>query len=512
MDFNITIEKSRLAEISRIRDQKILSQIARYAENEILVQGKTMAALTDFSQPSRGMYWIWSHGHWRKTNYFIVKLQKRIHTLVKQLERATRLELDYLRVSKNLLTKKILPQTKLYEPFDFEKYIDTQTVPVFCKNKVVLITPNGTEEKLPDASNGNFWSLAVEPEDTPTPNFNTFLDFITCNDNELKGVIQELMGYCITPLHLRPSFFFLVGHGRNGKTLLQNVIKRIVGHKSTANLPLESLNDVTIERLADALVNIPSESQPGKFNEDLLKTLSGGESRDCNPKYRDAYTVKPVAKLIFALNRLPVTTDLSHGFWERAQIIPFKNTVQEGQEDPFYLRRFKDEWQGIANFAIKGLVRLVQQSGYYSKCKIIEDERKKYRTETSAIFLFIEELIGNFEHFKSEFSAKAKIKNIGDDLLVNVTADFFYEQYVKFAQQNGHHRLSKKEMLRRVEEARDNRIRITRQGNGIAIEIYISVCNREPKNCMYAEGKKDALGKTDAYYFCNFNHAVCKAA
>lgn len=90
------------------------------------------------------------------------------------------------------------------------------------------------------------------------------------------------------------------------------------------------------------------------FNEAVFKAAVAGESIPMKILYKDAFSLPVFAKFCFAANSLPLTKDLSHGYFRRWVIIHF-NECFSGREDFNLKAKLMNEVPGIFNWLIDGL-------------------------------------------------------------------------------------------------------------------------------------------------------------
>ena len=55
------------------------------------------------------------------------------------------------------------------------------------------------------------------------------LNKISCDDKQLRMLIEEMVGYCLFRRNELGKCFILTGSGANGKSTLLDVIKRLIG-------------------------------------------------------------------------------------------------------------------------------------------------------------------------------------------------------------------------------------------------------------------------------------------
>ena len=116
--------------------------------------------------------------------------------------------------------------------------------------------------------------------------------------NDLRIVIEEMIGHCLMTKNFPHKVFLLVGTGANGKSTLMNVLFSMFGDLAT-NVPIKKLErDDYVARLTNKLVNI---SDDVDFNyiksSQNIKTLASG---DIVPA-RELYDHDTMICIIFAI-------------------------------------------------------------------------------------------------------------------------------------------------------------------------------------------------------------------
>jgi hypothetical protein len=83
---------------------------------------------------------------------------------------------------------------------------------------------------------------------------------------------------------------------------------------------MEAVGELKGTRLA-----LASESDGSKrFNETVLKRLTGGDTLRGTKLQQTAFEFKPEFKIWMLANHLPFARDGSHGFWRRIKIVPLR--------------------------------------------------------------------------------------------------------------------------------------------------------------------------------------------
>lgn len=250
------------------------------------------------------------------------------------------------------------------------------------------------------------------------PQFKKFLKEVFCGDKELICFAQEMIGYCISTDMEAQCFFILFGTGANGKSLLCNLIKKLVGDGNYSSLALSDLGkSFSRADLQNKILNISAEneSENGKpFNSQYVKAISGGDDIKAEFKGKDVFTFKPFCKLIFAVNSLPNFTDKTNGFIRRVKIIPFNATfsIEDGTADIHLEDKLTEELSGIFNWAIRGLRRLRKNGYQFSKCSAVQDMLTEYSELINPYILYWNEcIIYNYEDIK----VRTRKKDLFDD-------------------------------------------------------------------------------------------------
>lgn len=250
--------------------------------------------------------------------------------------------------------------------------------------------------------------------------FKKFLNDIFNGDQERISLIQELMGYSfLKDIKIQKAFIFF-GKGANGKSVLAEIMKNVVGKENTSNVPLSTLNDrFGLQDLPGKLLNISTENELDKpFNTQNLKAITGGDAVTVEEKYKKARSEKLFVKLVILTNRMIETNDLSHGFLRRLVIIPFENTYLENIEeenenvklmDKNIQEKLLGELSGILNFALDGLRRLISNDFKLTESKKCKEAIKEFLENHNPMVDFInDKIVVSFEDFTSRKEIKMK--------------------------------------------------------------------------------------------------------
>ncbi|ACA42192.1 DNA primase [Lysinibacillus sphaericus] len=241
------------------------------------------------------------------------------------------------------------------------------------------------------------------------PKFLHFMDEITNNDSDLIKVHQELIGYWITTEIKSEKAVYYYGRGANGKSVLANLVKILVGNENVSTIPLAQFNsNFGLEGIMNKTLNVAAENEMNglKLNTETFKAIVSGDGITINIKFKSPIVnYKSKCRLLFLGNELPDTSDLTQGYFRRLIIIPFKRTFKEEERNRDILQELQEELDGIFNWAIEGLVRLNQLEFNFTKADAIESEMAKYQLMQNPVLNFFESTVvlsGNLKIKRSE--------------------------------------------------------------------------------------------------------------
>ena len=265
-----------------------------------------------------------------------------------------------------------------------------------CKNGVLVLD---NEVKFISSSPEMMTSQSIGCEYLPEakcPTFEKALNEMMNNRHQLVEFVQRAIGYSLSGDTSEQCFFLMHGSGGNGKTVLQNTIKSLLGdyavHSQFSAFTRTYNNSQTSElaRLHSARIVIASEAGVSKkFDEERLKQITGGDSVTARFLYNEPFTFTPKFKLWLAVNSLPKVEDFSMGFWRRVRIIPFERLFQGDNMDPNLEEKLKKELPGILNWALRGLQEW-KQHGLKPPSEVV-NATKEYQTENDVVAQFLED-------------------------------------------------------------------------------------------------------------------------
>jgi P4 family phage/plasmid primase-like protien len=232
-------------------------------------------------------------------------------------------------------------------------------------------------------------------KDAKAPNWDKFLAEVTCKDAELAENLLQFIGYSLSNDSCwAQKALVLDGHGSNGKSTLMNVWKKLAGEKNYAAFSLADLRSESNRQMLDGKLFNMAEETPSKslMESSIFKNLVSGGEVAVRQLYKNPYTMRNRAKLIFACNELPKTTDTTAGYFRRFIIIPFRAVFSNelGNLDPFIEDKLFAELPGIFNQAIAAYKRLLTNKKF-AQSAAVDNALAGYRNEIDTAKRWIDE-------------------------------------------------------------------------------------------------------------------------
>lgn len=236
--------------------------------------------------------------------------------------------------------------------------------------------------------------MSFDPAAT-CPRFDRFLAEIFEGDADATDkaqVILEMIGYTLTQSCQFEKFILLVGSGSNGKSVLLDVLRSLVGSGQVASVEPGKLGDrVERERLHGKLANICPELPVGAMLADAaLKSFTSGDLVSGAAKFGQPFDYKPYATFWTGTNHMPHTRDLSHGMFRRALIVQFNRTFNESTREIGLADKLRDELPGILVKALAAFASVIERGGFTVPASS-DAALKAWRTDADQVAQFLEE-------------------------------------------------------------------------------------------------------------------------
>lgn len=240
----------------------------------------------------------------------------------------------------------------------------------------------------------NALSFRYEPGSVPEPlHFLRFLKELWPDDPESIAVLQEIIGYLLTPDTRQQKAFLIVGPKRSGKGTLARVLRALIGERNVCAPTLSGLaTNFGEQPLIGKLLAIISDARLGgradqaAIAERLLAT-TGEDTRTIDRKHLPPWTGRLPTRFLILTNELPRLSDTSGALASRFVVLTLERSFY-GREDPHLTDRLLTELPGIFHWALDGLDRL-NARGHFVNPAASEDAIREMEDLGSPISAFI---------------------------------------------------------------------------------------------------------------------------
>lgn len=265
------------------------------------------------------------------------------------------------------------------------------------------------------------WDFNPYADDVLT---NETLNKISCNDPEIRFLLEECIGYCFYRMNIMQKAFILTGSKSNGKSTFISMLNSILGDENIAAADLKNLNDrFTKATIFKKLANIGDDISDDFIQDtSLFKKIVSGDRIQAEFKGATPFEFNPYAKLIFSANSIPRMKDKTGAVIRRLVIIPFNANFSK--DDPDYDPDIKRKLtsQGAMEYCIRigveGLQRLLKNKGFSNSSKV-QKELDEYEEQNNPVLAFF--------------------KDVDDeDYIFRETTKEIYLAYSHYCQENGY--------------------------------------------------------------------------
>ena len=266
--------------------------------------------------------------------------------------------------------------TELRQKLQANSYVDADFFEQF--NPDFLNVKNGvlnlrTRELLPHDPKYRMRTILPINYD-PDAEYDFMNDFVkTIVMDSEQQIIQEMFGDCLYRNYWLQKAFMLIGNGANGKGVLLHCLSKLLGKENISSVNIVKLTNhrFSSAELHHKFANISNETPLGQLvSTDIFKSLRGGDILMAEHKYGQPFQFVNHAKMIFAANEIPPSSDDTFAFWRSWIIVKFPFTFGQSNAN----KNLKNEltspenMSGILNYAFDGLSRLFKDKDFgYSK-------------------------------------------------------------------------------------------------------------------------------------------------
>jgi putative DNA primase/helicase len=230
--------------------------------------------------------------------------------------------------------------------------------------------------------------------DAPRPTFDRFLSTVLPNP-DLRAYVKRIAGYMLAggnPERILPVFY---GVGRNGKTVLVEILLEVMGDYGTKT-PVSTFlakrtggptNDLA--RLRGARLISASEFEEGaRTNIALVKEVTGDGKITARFLHKEFIEFRLSGTVLLDSNHMP-WVGAGPAVWDRLRIIPFEVRIPEEDVDPDLKAKLRRELPGILAWAVEGYQEY-RERGLDEPAAVLQASMAE-RSEQDIVGQFIEE-------------------------------------------------------------------------------------------------------------------------
>lgn len=258
--------------------------------------------------------------------------------------------------------------------------------------------------ELHQARPEDFISIASEVSYDPEMRIPTFEHFLATSlpDPTVRAFLQRVLGYSMTSVTDEERMFIHFGpKGNNGKSVLMDVLKAILGGHMTAASsktiikqkgPSTRSGQDMIDLIGPRFLMLNETNEGDALDTEIVKSITTGDLRADRALYEGNQEYRITGKFHVSTNHLPHITpdDAMH---RRIVIIPWMESFL-GREDPNLRRKLQSELPGILAWLVRGAVSWFEEA--QTSGRKVFDDQPQVCAEALASFFEDEDEIGDW--------------------------------------------------------------------------------------------------------------------
>ena len=334
-----------------------------------------------------------------KSNYHIVKINNQLHIYKDGIYKN-----GYEEIKKAMID--LIPNLKDTQRTEVLKYLEliceniktSDANFIAFKNGIYDIAYNKLIEYSPDIiiTNRIEWNYYSDAECELA---DKTLNKLACNDDDIRLLLEECIGYTFYRRNELGKAFVLTGEKSNGKSTYLDLIGTILGEENISSLDIKELGDrfsssMMFGKLANIGDDIGDDFLQGNAVSIFKKVVTGNRIK-AERKGQDPFEFNPYIKLLFSANDIPRMRDKTGAVLRRLVIIPFNATFSkdDADYDPFIKYKLiqQDSIEYLIKVGIDGLRRVLTNQTFTESDKVagaIAD----YEEENNPILGFIKSI------------------------------------------------------------------------------------------------------------------------
>lgn len=236
-----------------------------------------------------------------------------------------------------------------------------------------------------------------------------------CGDENLFELLFEQIGYAMyARTFIIPTISVFYGSGANGKSIVLDLVKDIVGGQNISALSMYDMtNAFSLAQSEGKLLNLSTDSSAGPGDTmiatantaEFMKKSSSGEMFAFNPKHGKLHNGYGPRKFMFATNVMLKFGGIDEGLARRIYAIPFNATFQED----YAMKKTLMSESTKTWFAMQALISLAtmihramegrmflstELTGKYLECKVAQDMKVEQLAAQDTVLDWLSDELG----------------------------------------------------------------------------------------------------------------------
>lgn len=243
-----------------------------------------------------------------------------------------------------------------------------------CFTNCIYNISSGKSERFSSKSITDYRLPYAYDSRSSCPKWDNFLCEVLPDETE-RLCLQEFFGMCYIDRDAMSleKFSVFIGGGSNGKSVVFDVIKGVMGKDRVSYLSPDQLMDSRqVVSVIGKKLNFAPDMRKGASFDSALKALSSGQDIQGWRLYSGNIIVK-CPPLVFALNELPRFRDVTSAFFRRMMLFSFDVTIPPHKQNKTLAAEIiRDELPGIFLWIMEGRKRLLENKGAFTRCEKME--------------------------------------------------------------------------------------------------------------------------------------------
>lgn len=289
-----------------------------------------------------------------------------------------------------------------YEPDQF----DADPYALNCLNGMVDLRSGEKSAHNPAQYSTKQCEVAYAPA-SGHPLWNQFV-LSALPDEELRRFVHRAVGYSITGDTSLECLFFVHGPANSGKSTFLLALQSALGDYA-ATTPFDTflrrrnedasktMNSLAMLRGARFVAS--NEVREGRrFDEAIVKTMTGGDRVVAMFKFRDQFEYRPRFKLWLVANDMPEADSQDEAFWRRVAVVPFTHSIPASERNPEIKKKAAADLEfrrAVLSWAVEGAMLWLAEGGKsLDQPRSVASHTAKYRADSDTMQVWLDETCG----------------------------------------------------------------------------------------------------------------------